>query len=215
MKTAGNNPETEAFDNHVQAYDRWFDEHPVLFESEIRALDRAAPHSEYALEVGAGTGRFARECGIDWGIEPSPKMAKVAEQRGTNTLIAKAENIPFLDNTFGYVLMVTVDCFLENPEQAYREIRRVLKPGGILVNGMIDRNSELGRRYEKRKNQSLFYRHAEFRSPDKITKILEQVGFEEFQYWQTLITASEEEPEEPIPGYGRGGFVVIKATARK
>ncbi len=206
------NPQVASFDQHVEKYDRWFDEHSVLFESEIKALDKVAPHCEYALEVGVGTGRFASECGIDWGIDPSENMLRMAEQRGTNVLISSAEKIPFLSNTFGYVLMVTVDCFLDDLAEAYKEVHRVLKPEGVLVIGMIDKNSWLGKKYEQKKQNDPFYKDAEFHSPEELTGKLELVGFGNFEFWQTLITASEDFPEDPRPGYGEGGFVVIKAV---
>ena len=45
----------KVFDQHVQRYDRWFDEHPVWFESELKVLAKAVPYNEFGLEIGAGT----------------------------------------------------------------------------------------------------------------------------------------------------------------
>ncbi|WP_445664676.1 class I SAM-dependent methyltransferase [Fodinibius sp. AD559] len=202
----------DIFDKHTERYDEWFDEHPVLFESELEALDKVVPYNKYGLEVGIGTGRFAKACAIDRGIDPSENMARIAEQRGTKTLIAKAENMPFPSNTFGFVVMVTVVCFLDDMNQALSEIKRVLKPEGELIIGMIDKESPLGQQYQQEKAQNPFYKEAKFYSVDEITEILSEAGFGSFEYWQTLITASEEEPKEPQPGYGEGGFVAIKAV---
>lgn len=200
------------FDQKAKEYDQWFDEHPVLFQSELEALDKVVPYNKYGLEVGIGTGRFAKACAIDRGIDPSESMARIAEQRGTKTLIAKAENMPFPSNTFGFVVMVTVVCFLDDINKALQEIKRVLKPDGELIIGLIDKESPLGQQYQKKKEKNPFYKEAQFYSVDEITEILSEAGFGSFEYWQTLITASEEEPEEQQPGYGQGGFVVIKAV---
>ncbi|HAM49303.1 MAG TPA: SAM-dependent methyltransferase, partial [Nitrospiraceae bacterium] len=43
---------------------------------------------------------------------------------------SKAENLPFEDNAFDFALMVTTICFMEDPLQALREIRRILCPSG-------------------------------------------------------------------------------------
>lgn len=201
----------DIFDKHTERYDQWFEKHPVLFKSELEALDKVVPYSKYGLEIGIGTGRFAKKCAIDRGIDPSENMARIAEQRGTKTLIAKAENLPFPSNTFGFVVMVTVVCFLDDMDKALSEIQRVLKPEGELIIGMIDKESPLGQQYQQEKKQNPFYKDARFYSVDEITEILSEAGFGSFEYWQTLITASEEEPEKPQPGYGKGGFVAIKA----
>lgn len=69
---------------------------------------------KYGLDNRIGTGRFAKEFSIDCGLEPSKKMAQLAEERGIPTRIGKAENMPFNSNTFDYAVMITVDCFLED-----------------------------------------------------------------------------------------------------
>lgn len=48
----------ETFSTYHQEYDRWFEEHPVLFKSELEALDKVIPHNKYGIELGVGTGRF-------------------------------------------------------------------------------------------------------------------------------------------------------------
>lgn len=41
-----------AFDNLVNEYDRWFDEHPLLFKTEIKALEKVIPEGKIGLEIG-------------------------------------------------------------------------------------------------------------------------------------------------------------------
>ena len=201
----------QVYNQKSEEYDQWFDEYPVLFASELKALEKVVPKNKFGVEIGIGSGRFAEKLAIDRGLDPSEKMAQLAETRGVKTLIGKAENMPFKENSFDYAVMITVDCFLENIPTAFKEVRRILKPNGKFIIGMIDKNSELGQSYQKRKHRNPFYRYATFHTLEAISDQLKKAGFGKFEYWQTLITASEEEPEEPQPGYGEGGFVVIKS----
>lgn len=202
----------QAFNQNCEEYDLWFDEHPVLFESELKALAKVVPYNKYGLEIGRGTGRFAEECAIDRGIDPSENMVRIAEKRGTKTLIAKAENMPFFSRTFDFAVMITTVCFLDDTLKSFKETGRILKPNGEFIIGMIDKNSPLGQHYQQNIENNPFYKHARFYSVKEITEYLEEAGFGNFEYWQTLITASETEPEEPKEGFGEGGFVIIKAV---
>jgi ubiquinone/menaquinone biosynthesis C-methylase UbiE len=103
----------DVFDQNSKEYDQWFDDHPVWFQSELNALDKVVPYAGYGLEIGIGTGRFADKCAINCGIDPSENMARIAEQRGTKTFLAKAENMPFLSETFDFAVMITTVCFLD------------------------------------------------------------------------------------------------------
>lgn len=115
---------------------------------------------------------------------------------------------------FDYAVMITTVCFLDDILKAFRETYRVLKPGGSFVIGMIDKQSPLGQQYQISKKDNPFYKGAQFLLVDEVTTLLQETRFQNFEYWQTLFTASDSEPEEPREGYGEGGFVVISA-ARK
>jgi ubiquinone/menaquinone biosynthesis C-methylase UbiE len=82
-------------------------------------------------------------------------MAYMARKRGIDVHEAMAEALHFDDESFDFVLMVTTICFLENPLQALKEAKRVLKPGGHIFIGMIDRNSPPGREYERKDNKQV------------------------------------------------------------
>jgi hypothetical protein len=106
--------------------------------------------------------------------------------------------------------MITVVCFLEDVEQAFREARRILKDHGALIIGFIERNSELGKQYSLMAGQDGFFRDARFYSAEMLEACLAQAGFTGFAYRQTLFPegAGTQEVEE---GYGRGSFVFLKA----
>ncbi len=201
---------TAAFDEQPNDYDAWFEKHPDFYLAELEAVRSFIPASGSGVEIGVGTGRFAVTLGIPIGVEPAPRMAELARQRGIKVLENVAEELPFADGSFDFAVMVTAVCFLDDVALAFREACRILKPNGTFVIGFIDRESELGRQYSQKKEQSKFYRDANFYSVSELVVLLNKTGFSNFAYRQTLF------PEETMDlsvkeGYGNGGFVVIRA----
>ena len=82
----------------------------------------------------------------------------------------------------------------------------------LVQRGLIDRNSELGKKYEQRKSINKFYKDAHFHSTEEITGLLTNAGFHSFTYWQTLTNPADKDTEQPIPRFDKGNFVVIKAN---
>jgi SAM-dependent methyltransferase len=95
------------------------------------------------------------------------------------------------------------------------QARRVLKPGGRLVIGFIDRESSLGQHYLAHRNESVFYREATFVSADEVERWLAEAGFSIAGWGQTLSRPLPEtlEIEPARPGRGQCAFVVVSATA--
>jgi SAM-dependent methyltransferase len=203
----------DIFERHAQEYDRWFDENRCVYQSELMALRALIPAEGLSLEVGVGTGRFAAPLGIRMGVEPAAAMAEMARRRGIDVLEGRAEALPFHDGSFDFVLMMTTICFLDDPLQALEEARRVLRPAGRLIIGMIDRYSPLGLIYEEKKRTGKFYRYADFRSADEVINWLRCLNFGHIVVRQTIFKSPDEiEALEPFEeGYGRGAIVVISA----
>ena len=205
---------TEAFRQHADHYDQWFEEHRSVYEAELRAVSSVLPRNGRGLEIGAGTGRFAVPLGVDIGLEPVDEMRENARKRGLSVLAGTAEHLPFLTGSFAYALMVTTVCFLDDLEGSFREAFRVLEGGGFLVVGFIDRDSPVGTLYQRHKHESLFYRQAEFRSSDEVLHAMDRAGFRDFVLRQTIFGGlsgvTESEPVEP--GCGRGSFVVVRGS---
>lgn len=148
------------FDDNVDRYDSWFERNKPAYESEIEAIGTLIQRSGKGLEVGVGTGRFAAPLGVRFGIEPSYKMAIYAKKRGIEVVLGAGESLPCEACSLDMVLMVTTICFLDDVPAAIKESYRVLRGEGCIVIGFVDRQSSLGRFYERHKNENVFYRPA-------------------------------------------------------
>jgi ubiquinone/menaquinone biosynthesis C-methylase UbiE len=137
-----------------------------------------------------------------------------AAQRGISAVQALAEALPFADGLFDRALCVTTICFVDDAGAMLREAWRVLKPGGVLVIGFIDRTSDLGQHYLAHQAENVFYRDATFFSAAEVEQLLRDRGFAEPVWVQTLTKSLEEtrEIESLSSGYGQGAFVVVRAN---
>jgi len=202
-------PKTEPFDKHGDRYDEWFEKNRDVYRAELEAIRRLIPSPAVkGLEVGVGSGRFAAPLGIQFGVEPSEKMAAKAEKRGIRVFRGVAENLPFSDCEFDLVLMVTTICFVDDVLKSFTEVFRVLKPGGCIIVGFIDRESELGKQYDDRRKTSVFYKDAAFFTAQEVCKYLTDAGFADLAFRQTVIP--EEAPEAIQNGFGKGAFVAAR-----
>lgn len=208
-------PRTESFELHHRRYEAWFEEHPAAYASELLALRPFVPWRGRGLEIGVGTGRFAAPLGVGEGVDPSPEMLAHAASRGIDTVVGRAEELPFADGSFDYALVVTTICFVDSPTRMLAEARRVLRPGGGLVVGFIDRASGLGQDYLAHQAHSVFYRAATFYAADEVERLVREAGFAIGAWAQTLARPLAEAREiEPLrAGHGQCAFVVVAATA--
>jgi SAM-dependent methyltransferase len=124
------------------------------------------------------------------------------------------EALPFRDATFDHVLLVTTLCFVADPARVLREAARVLRPRGLVVVGVIDRESPLGRGYAARKAQDVFYRGARFLAARELRDLLEVAGFRDLAWLETLRGRPDElrEVEPPGEASGQGAFLVVRGA---
>jgi len=206
-------PKTEPFEIYHHRYDDWFVRHVTAYQSELLAVRAMLPWHGLGLAIGVGTGRFASPLGVQVGIDPAREVLNYAANRGISTVQAIAEALPFSDNSFDYALSVTTICFVDDATAMLSEAYRVLKPGGQLVIGFIDRTSKLGQQYLAHQAENVFYRDATFFSANDVEQLLINTGFIEPVWVQTLSKPPDETNAiEPLcAGYGKAAFITVKA----
>ncbi len=209
-----NREKVHIFDDNWQQYDQWFAKHQQLYQSELKALQRLIPSSALGLEIGVGTGRFAESLAVKFGLDPSFNMLKLSKKRRIKVVQGEGEILPFKDGTFNFVLIVVTICFISKPLRVLKEALRVLKKGGVLILGIIDRESPWGKYYAAKAVQSKYYKAAHFFSSHQIISLLTTAGGEVKQIIQSLQHPPPDihQIEEPKPGFGQGGFVVFKTV---
>jgi len=204
------------FDEYAYQYEDWFERNKFAFESELQAIREQLPKNSNGIEIGVGSGRFAVPLGIKTGVEPSGKMREIAQKKGIEVIDGVAESLPFDSSQIDFALMITTICFVDNIEVSFQEAYRVLKPGGFLIIGFIDKESPIGRLYQQHKEESVFYSIATFYTVDEVASNLKKIGFKNFNFTQTIFHNLDEIKDiEPIKeGYGEGSFVVIRAIKK-
>ena len=90
------------------------------------------------LEIGCGLGHLVgqlEDTFITFGLDVNEwALQKAKEEVGRTPLsLASAENLPFVDNSFDVIVIKHVVEHLPQPDQAIRELGRILVPGGLLI----------------------------------------------------------------------------------
>ncbi|NQU18039.1 MAG: class I SAM-dependent methyltransferase [Candidatus Saganbacteria bacterium] len=118
------------------------------------------------LEIGCGTGHFSayfKELGAKvTALDTSPDMLYAAKEQYSNLQInfkaSDAYKLPFANNSFDLVAMITVLEFITNPKQALKEAFRVSK--GKVFLGILNRNSLLA--WKRKRNGKTVWQEAYF-----------------------------------------------------
>jgi len=127
------------YDKFAKGYDKAF----APFEKRFLAHWRTEtlsylPENSKILEIGAGTGanfRFYPKCQTAVAGEISFKMLEFAKGKSDFIQLVQtdAETLPFAANSFDASFATLVFCSISKPENAFRELQRVVKPNGKIV----------------------------------------------------------------------------------
>jgi ubiquinone/menaquinone biosynthesis C-methylase UbiE len=121
----------------------WWRKDFLSFVSKQRGFDQA----RRILDVGCGAGHWGRTlsqvispgaliAGVDIEskfIERSQELGRAFGLSNTDYRVGSAEEIPCSDSSFDLVTCQTVLIHVRDPLRVLREMKRVLKPGGVLL----------------------------------------------------------------------------------
>lgn len=139
------------------------------------------------LDVGCGDGAFAFELAkrgaIVTGIDASAAMIDAAKARARQHnvditfQVAVAEHLPFPVEQFDLVTAITILCFVDDASPVFREVARVLRPGGQFVIGELGKWSTWAAARRMRAwLGSRLWRQGRFRTANELRDLAEQAG---------------------------------------
>jgi SAM-dependent methyltransferase/uncharacterized protein YbaR (Trm112 family) len=119
---------------------------PEMYEEwEKQFLDYMQPHAadffagKKILDAGCGSGRFAyyaaKYGGEVWAIDLGPAVEvarRNTESHNVHVVQADLHNPPFALESFDFIYSIGVLHHLPNPEAAFQNLLRFLKPGGVV-----------------------------------------------------------------------------------
>jgi ubiquinone/menaquinone biosynthesis C-methylase UbiE len=204
----------EVFENLSERYDMWYAKNKITAYNELLLVKTISTNKPPpCLEVGVGTGFFAKAINCRFGIDPSPKMISKALSRGVDAIVGVGEKLPIRSSSIGTLIFIVTICFLDDPIKALNEAWRVLKRGGFLITCIVPRESPWGRLYVRESLKGHpFYSVARFYRVKEILDTAHAVGF---KHIKTLATLSyrpwdKARPERPRSFKGKEGFVCME-----
>lgn len=140
-----------SFDVAAEAYDRFMGRYSVLLAPQMADLAGLVP-GQRVIDVGCGPGALTGELVARVGaagvaaVDPSAPFVEAAAARhaGVDVRLARAEALPFDDDMFDAALAQLVVHFMADPVAGIGQMRRVTRPGGVVVACVWDHAGGLG-----------------------------------------------------------------------
>ena len=225
-----------AFDEHADAYDRWFLDNQNLLTSELNLVAHFLDKDSTILSVGCGSGLFEmllakeHDIHIKRGVEPSSDMAQIAKKRGLDVDISTAEDYTIPPNTFDTILFNGSISYISDLDACIQNAFDALKTGGKLILIDVPKESGFATLYNLAAALDTWehplleqitpadpypielVKSANWRTSDEKIERMRAAGFTDFKYAQTLLTHpmyANEAVQAVVKGCDRGDYVAI------
>jgi SAM-dependent methyltransferase len=213
------NEKIEAFNIAAVTYDDWY-KHPQgiqIFEAEKKALNIMIPEMGLGLEIGSGTGAFAKSLENDNRIiiciDPSRGMTDRAKQRGLICILGVGDSLPLRKGIINFIYMVTVIEFIPNPLSIFRDAKEVAR-GSPLFILFINKESNWGDLYTEigRKGDPVF-KHAKLYTLEDIDHLLKKSNYKITISIGTLNSNPQDQiiDSELLTPSAKSGVILVKA----
>lgn len=216
------------FDNEAKSYDSWYDTKLGDFVDRVErkcAFDLFLPfEGKKILDIGCGTGNYSirlAELGYEVvGIDISDEMLDIArgkaKEKNLNIKFYNMDiyDLKFDDGEFDGAFSMAAFEFVEDTERALSEIFRVVKIGGQILIGTINKDSSWGELYlsEDLQRNSVF-KYAHFKIIEDFTRIYSDKVVDKKECLFISPSADIEdinmEKEEELSRSERGGFICV------
>ena len=225
-----------AFDEHASTYDSWFFDNQNLLSSELKLVAHFLDKESNILSIGCGSGLFESllakdyDIHIQYGIEPSKDMAAIAEKRGMQVDISPAETCEIEADKFDIILFNGSVSYISDLDVCIKKAFDALKTGGKLILIDVPKESGFASLYNLASSLDTWehpllehispadpypielVKSANWRTSDEKIALMQNNGFVNFKYAQTLLTHpmyANDKVQEVIEGYDRGDYVAI------
>jgi ubiquinone/menaquinone biosynthesis C-methylase UbiE len=186
-------------------YDEWAGGANVRAAERLAAFVDLQP-DERVIDIGCGTGLVSKSLGISnstldhMAVDLSPDMIANAREheagaRGIHYSVMDAHHLVFNDAMFDVAILGQSLAYLEDPWQAFAEVRRVLRPSGRIAVSCRCRSLSTpaqGVFFERLERLAIRRartpsHHALFGEPWVLTNMLEMAGFTDLRVTQLLV----------------------------
>lgn len=230
-----------AFDAFANDYDKWFLNNKNVLKSEVALLAHFLEEPGRSLSIGCGTALFEtllqQEYGITvtHGIEPAEGMADIARERGLDVRLGTAEESHYGEAEYDTIIFNGTPSYIDKLDIAFNKAFAALKQGGKIVVLDVPKESSYALLYNLAKEVGSWDNHyfvgakppspypidfvmeSRWRSTPEKIDLLEQAGFIDFEFAQTLTrhpVYSDDIFEQPVEGYDRGDYVAIRGVKK-
>jgi ubiquinone/menaquinone biosynthesis C-methylase UbiE len=206
-------------------YDKYLG--PILFEPyAVDLIDRLKNDKvEHVLELACGTGRVTKHLvdlipddGSLIATDLNPGMHEIAQSKIKNEKIlwqiADAQDLPFYNGQFDHVICQFGVMFFPDKEKSFKEVHRVLQPGGKYIFNTwesVEKNPRIDTMWKiiyevfgKESPDFLQKGPHSFYDKNEIEQLLLNAGFKNIRIDTVAKTPKYNQPDDLIKGFADG-----------